>query len=66
MPEEIMKEMHLKIGEKELERIDVLAEYYYTLGLIKKPNRAELVRYALNCLHSGTRREIESRRYGVK
>jgi len=65
MPEE-MKEMHLKIGKKELEKIDLLAEYYHTLGSIEKPTRAAIIRYSLNCLYAGTRREIESRRYGAK
>ena len=60
------KEIHLKIGEKEIKMIDVLADYYHTLGSIEKPTRAALMRFSLNCLYAGTRREIESRRYGAK
>jgi len=60
------KEIHLKIGEKEIKMIDVLADYYHTLGSIEKPTRAALMRFSLNCLYAGTRREIESRRFGVK
>jgi len=44
----------------------VLADYYHTLGSIEKPTRAALMRFSLNCLYAGTRREIESRRYGAK
>ena len=60
------KTLSLRIGEKELEKIDLLADYYHTLGSIEKPTRAAIIKYSLNCLYAGTRREIESRRYGAK
>jgi len=65
MPEE-MKDIHLKIGERELKMIAMLGDYYHELKLIEKNNMASVIRYALNCLFHGTRREIESRRYGGK
>ena len=66
MPDEEMKELHLKIGMKEYEKLKKLADYYHTLGSIEKPTMVAIIKYSLNCLHAGTRREIESRRYGVK
>ena len=68
MSEEIKgtKEIHLKMGMKEVERIEWLAKYYKELGAIEEADRAKIIRYALNCLWAGTKREIESRRYGVK
>ena len=68
MSEEIKetREIHLKMGMKEIEKLEWLAKYYKELGAIEKPDMAKIIRYALNCLYAGTKREIESRRYGVK
>jgi len=54
----------LRFDKAGLERLDLLAEYYFKLGEIKDKKRSEVIRYALNCLWAGTRRMIERRRYG--
>jgi len=53
-----------RVDDEDIRKMDVLAKYLNKLGRIKTPARAELIRYALNCLFMAVRREIEQERYG--
>ena len=55
--------VHLRIGEVEAQIMDDLAEYYKELGQIKTNSRGEIIRYALNKLHQGTKKMIEEHRF---
>jgi len=58
------KKIEFRTSEEDIKRMEVLAKYLHKLGRIKTATKADLIRYALNCLFMAVRREIEEERYG--
>lgn len=60
----MMVDLHLRIGDDESRRLDLLREYLKELGMIKAGTRGEVVRYALNYLWDEVVKQIQRKRMG--
>jgi len=61
----MMADLHLRIGDDESRKLDLLKEYLRELGMIRGGTRGEVVRYALNYLWDEVVKQIQRKRVGA-
>ncbi|MBW2673539.1 MAG: hypothetical protein JRD89_09025 [Deltaproteobacteria bacterium] len=60
----MMADLHLRFGDDEFRKLDLLREYLKELGVVRAGTRGEVVRYALNYLWDEVVKQIQQKRMG--